>query len=127
MKHVLRQTAAALFIVATAILPCPAVAQSTAGKDRIGSWYIGAGFGAFVGQDNLQPNAEDAGGALFFSAGYRVSPTVAIEADFLGWNQDFTTPASVSPGILSSADARTDLESGGLGRGDQVRSAAPGN
>lgn len=115
MKHLVRQAAAALFVVATAIFPCSAVAQSSAGKDRNGSWYIGGGFGAFVEQDNSQLGSERGGGALFFSGGYRESPNVALEADFLGWNQDFATPASISPGILSSADARTDLESSGLG------------
>ncbi len=115
MNYVMRRAAVTLLAITGFLFPFLALAQSSAGKDRIGSWYIGGGFGAYAEEDNSQLSGQDAGGALFFSAGYRVSSNVALEADFLGWNQDFLTPASISPGILSSADARTDLESSGLG------------
>ncbi len=115
MNDLIRGTAITLLAISGFSLSCSAIAQASAVKDRIGRWYIGGGFGAHVEEDNSQLNGEDAGAALFFSGGYRVSPNVALEADFLGWSQDFSTPASISPGILGSADARTDLESSGLG------------
>lgn len=114
MNQIIRYATTTLLAIATIVLAFSAQAQSSAGKDRIGSWYIGGGFGPHVEEDNAQLSGQDAGGALFFSGGYRASPNIALEADFLGWNQDFLTPASISPGILSSADARTDLESSGL-------------
>ncbi|UCH47142.1 MAG: porin family protein [Betaproteobacteria bacterium] len=115
IKSCIRHAALTLLVIAALTLTFSALAQSSAGKDRIGSWYIGGGFGAYAEEDNSQLSSQDAGGALFFSAGYRASSNVALEADFLGWNQDFLTPTSISPGILSSADAGTDLESSGLG------------
>ena len=115
MNYFMRHAAVTLLAITGFAFPCLAFAQSSAGKDRIGSWYIGGGFGAYAEEDNSQLSGQDASGALFFSAGYRVSSNVALEADFLGWNQDFLTPGSISPGIVSSADARTDLESSGLG------------
>ena len=115
VNDLMRGTAITLLTITGFSLCCSAMAQSPTGKDRIGRWYIGGGFGAHVEEDNSQLNGEDAGAALFFSGGYRVSSNVALEADFLGWSHDFSTPASISPGILASADARTDLESSGLG------------
>lgn len=114
-KYLTWHTAFSLLTIAVFGLPFSALAQSPGSKDRIGSWYIGGGFGAYVEQDNSQLSGQDAGGAIFFSGGYRASRNVALEADFLGWNQDFLTPSSISPGILSSAGARTDLESSGIG------------
>ena len=105
---------AALTMFAMIALPCAGFAQSYSAESRIGRWYIGGGFGAFAEEDNAQLRDQDASAALFFSGGYRASPNVAIEADALGWNQDFATPATISPGVISSAEARTDLTTAGV-------------
>jgi opacity protein-like surface antigen len=97
------------------LLPPIVSAQSGRAEERSGHWYIGGGIGGYSEEDNSQLANHDSGAALFFSGGYRLSPHVAVEADFLGWTQDFSTPASIAPGILSSAEARTDLTTGGLG------------
>jgi opacity protein-like surface antigen len=96
------------------LLPSVVFAQSSRAEGRSGHWYIGGGFGRYSEESNSQLTDQDAGAALFFSGGYRLSPYVAIEADFLGWTQDFSTPASIAPGTLSSAEARTDLTTTGL-------------
>ncbi len=96
------------------VLPCAAFAQSDFADGRAGHWYIGGGFGGFSAKDNSQLNDQDSKAAIFFSGGYRASPFVSIEADLLGWQQDFATPASIAPGILSSAQARTDLTTTGV-------------
>ena len=96
------------------LLPSIVFAQSSHAEGRSGHWYIGGGLGGYSEETNPQLANQDSGAALFFSGGYRLSPNVAVEADFLGWAQDFSTPASIAPGILSSADARTDLTTGGL-------------
>ncbi len=115
MNRLARQTAITLFAVAGLLLSGTSAAQSYSGESRIKRWYLGGGFGAFAEKDNAQLADQDTNAALFVSAGYRASANIALEADFLGWKQDFLTPAGISPGILGSADTRTDLESSGLG------------
>lgn len=105
---------AAATAIAMIALPCAGLAQSNAAESRIGRWYIGGGFGAFAEEDNAQLGNQDAAAALFFSGGYRASANIAIEADGLGWNQDFATPATISPGLISSAEARSDLTTAGI-------------
>lgn len=96
------------------LLPSFAFAQSTGAERRSGHWYIGGGLGGYSEEDNPQLANQDPGVALFFSSGYRLSRHVALEADFLGWTQDFSTPSSIAPGTISSADARTDLTTFGM-------------
>jgi len=90
------------------------VAAAQSGERQAGRWYIGGALGGFAEEDNSQVTGQDAEFASFFTAGYRASPNVAVEATAMHWSQDFNTPASIS-GILPGADARTDLWTFGLG------------
>ena len=114
MSMASRVTRIALVGLLGLLLPSIVCAQSSRAEARSGHWYIGGGFGGYSEESNSQLTNQDAGAALFFSGGYRLSPYVAVEADLLGWTQDFSTPASIAPGILSSAEARTDLTTTGL-------------
>ena len=114
MTNRMRNIAIGSLILLGAVLPGLAQAQSNAADSRVGRWYIGGGFGAYSEEDNAQMPSQDAGAALFFSGGYRASANVAIEADLLGWDQDFSTPGSISS-RLSGAQSRTDLTTSGAG------------
>lgn len=104
----------ALFALAMSAFPVAGHAQSNSAESRIGRWYIGGGFGAYSEENNSQLPNQDPGAALFFSGGYRASPNVAVEADWLGWEQDFSTPASITA-QLPGAQGRTDLKASGAG------------
>ena len=93
----------------------PGIAAGQAGERQAGRWYIGGGLGGFAEEDNAQISGQDPEFSAFFSGGFRASPYVAIEATAMNWYQDFSTPASISPGVLPTADARTDLTTFGVG------------
>jgi opacity protein-like surface antigen len=95
-------------------LPVAANAQ-VFGESRAGSWYIGGGLGGFSEESNSQLPGANGKGAGFFGVGFRASPYVAVEIDLIGWRQDFPTPGTITPSPLTTADARTDLNTGGLG------------
>lgn len=100
------------FAIAAILAASGAAAQSRHGEARAEHWYIGGGLGGFSEQDNAQLSGQDAKFATFFSGGYRASPHVAVEADLLYWRQQVDTPASIP---LAGADARTDLDTSGIG------------
>lgn len=103
MQTMIHRTVVGLAALASLGVPVIGLAQSSNAESRVGHWYIGGGFGAYSEEDNAQLANQDAGAAMFFSGGYRASPNVAIEADALLWNQDFTAPATI-PGAQGRAD-----------------------
>lgn len=98
-----RLTFTALAVLACLGAPGTGLAEPGAADSRVGHWYIGGGFGAYSEEDNSQLANQDAGAAMFFSGGYRASRHIAIEADALLWNQDFTPPATI-PNAQGTAD-----------------------
>lgn len=108
MQTIIQRTVIALATFACLCTPGIGMAQSNSAESRVGHWYIGGGFGAYSEEDNPQFSNQDAGAAVFFSGGYRASPNIAIEADALLWDQDFTAPATIP-----NAQGRADLVSTG--------------
>ncbi|MEX0960520.1 MAG: outer membrane beta-barrel protein [Burkholderiales bacterium] len=102
-----------LFVILLAL--STAASAQVFGESRAGSWYIGGGLGGFSEESNAQLPGANGKAAGFFGVGFRASPYVAVEADLIGWRQDFPTPNSIAPAQLATADARTDLSTGGLG------------
>ncbi|MGH6631327.1 MAG: outer membrane beta-barrel protein, partial [Burkholderiales bacterium] len=78
-------------------------------------WYIGGGLGGFSEKDNSQLSGQDAKFTTFFGGGYRASPNISVEGEVLYWKQEFDTPATIVPGVLTTANARTDLNTSGVG------------
>jgi opacity protein-like surface antigen len=109
MKTTIQRTLVALAALAGMCAPGIGLAQAGSAESRIGHWYIGGGFGVYSEEDNAQLANQDAGAAVYFSGGYRASPNIAIEADALLWNQDFTAPATIP-----NAQGRADLVSTGV-------------
>lgn len=103
MQSMIQRTVVGLAALAGLGAPGIGLTQSSTADGRVGHWYIGGGFGAYSEEDNAQLTNQDAGAAMFFSGGYRASPNVAIEADALLWNQDFTAPSTI-PGAQGRAD-----------------------
>jgi opacity protein-like surface antigen len=101
-------------LLALILAALPACVLAQPGESRAARWYIGGGLGGFSEEDNAQISGQDAEYASFFSGGYRVAPNVAVEATAMHWAQDFATPSSIS-GSLPGAQARTDLQTFGVG------------
>jgi opacity protein-like surface antigen len=104
-------------LLAFCLLSLPlAVHAQVFGESRAGALYIGGGLGGFSEESNAQMPGANGKGAGFFGVGFRASPYVAVEAELIGWKQDFPTTAGIiTAAQFSSQDARTDISTGGLG------------
>ncbi len=99
-----------ILVAVLVVLPFSALAETEMfAPDRVGSWYLGGGFGGFGEEDNSQLNNADGQFGLAFSGGYRLSRNVALEIDGLFSHQEFDTPPS------AGGSRRSDLFTNGVG------------
>ena len=105
-----------LVLALVAVIPMYAQAQVRMFEpERVGRWYLSDAVGAFNEETNPQLVNQDGRFGLAISAGYRLTPHVALEIDGLFASQRIDTPTTIPGSALGSAESRATLHSGGIG------------
>lgn len=103
-----------LVLAALAAIPMCSHAQVFE-PERVGRWYLSGAAGASIEETNSLFFDQDDKFGLAIGAGYRLTPHVALEMDWLFASQHVDTPSSIPGWALGNADDGANLYSRGIG------------